>query len=89
MKLAQNELRSFDGTDLRVVMSLTSDAFKLTLKQLALVLGPALLAAVPVLSIAWFIHHAASPENDWMVACGFWSALCVGSVGLKFYFKIK
>ena len=91
VKLAQNELRSFDGTDLRIVLSLTADAFKLTLKQLGLIIGPALLAAVPVLVIAWLAHKTTigTPNADWISAIAFWSPLCVCSIGLKFYFKIK
>ena len=91
VKLAQNELRSFDGTDIRVVFSLTCDAFKLTLKQLGLILGPALLAAIPVLAIAWLVHNISSeaPNANWISTITFWTSLCVCSIGLKFYFKIK
>lgn len=91
VKLAQNELRSFDGTDLRIVISLTVDTFKLTLKQLGLIIGPALLAAIPVLAIAWFAHQMSTgtANGDWISVVAFWSSLCVCSIGLKFYFKIK
>ena len=53
---ARVALKRFEGNDLRVVMSLTWQALAPSFRQLGLMLGPAMLAILPILVVAWPIE---------------------------------
>lgn len=80
-------LRQYDGTDIRCVLGMTGHALGLSFRQLGLMMGPAILAVLPVLTIAWCVGvlHAAA----WLPASAFWTSICVSAIGLRVRFKIK
>jgi len=96
---ARGELNRFDGTDVRVVWSLTRQAVGLSLKQVALVAGPTVLAVAPVLLVAWALdswidlsrHVLPLPGPEWLGSGHvlFWGPLCVAALVVKLWLKIK
>jgi len=96
---ARSELHRFDGTDVRVVWSLTRQSLVLSLKQVALVAGPTALAVTPVLLLAWALDSAFDlsrrsvplPGPEWLGSghAAFWGPLCLSALVAKLWLKIK
>ena len=84
---ARMSLRQYDGTDIRCVLGMTGQALGLSCRQLGLIIGPALLAVLPVIAIAWCVDVL--HFSDWMPSAAFWTSLCVSAIWLRIRFKIR
>lgn len=84
---ARLSLRQYDGTDIRCVLGMTGHALGLSFRQLGLIIGPAVLAVLPVITIAWCV--GVLHESPWIPATAFWASICVSAIWLRVRFKIR
>jgi hypothetical protein len=94
---ARTALYQFDGLELGTALQLTRQSVTLCLRQLRLMIGPSLLAAVPILGLAWLApwtevarsNAVTSLPANHVPLIGFWCSLCASTVFLRFHFKIR
>lgn len=98
VKQSRAELRLTDGSDLHAVWALSKRSLRLSLRQLQLMIGPTLLAVVPILLAAWAIdNHVAISGDAWSTdpallsstELAFWIPLALSALAFKLYFRIK
>ena len=98
---ARKAMRSYDGTDLAVVRSLVGQSLGFALKHVGLVIGPTMLAAVPVVLLLLWMDGAYADrlaESSLLSVGPSWArtwhapflvTLSVSSLTLKIVFRIK
>lgn len=96
---ARGELMRFDGSDVRVVWTLTRRALGLSIRQIGLAIGPTAVALIPVIALAWLLDDWFDPPRGpgssfgpaWLAPghAAFWTSLCASALVVKLRFKIK
>lgn len=95
---ARATLHRFDGDDVRVVWALAGRAVNLSLRQIAVILGPAVCAAAPIFAIAWTIDAIVdldavqlTSRPSWLSSghAVFWLPLSAGALAVKWARGIK
>ncbi len=93
---AQRELKAYKGTDGREVMRLSKAAVAPALKQMLLVIGPAIISMAPVLltmyglSSVYQTHIAQGSGPSWLYAweTPYMIGLTISAIVMKFALKI-
>lgn len=96
---SQRALRAYDGTDVREILRLSRQTIAPAFKQLALVLGPTIVAAIPVVFVIWWLESDFSRRMPELMSIGpgwlrtwhapFFTTLTIATLGMKFGFKIR
>jgi hypothetical protein len=93
MAASRADMSGYDGTDLREVLRLSGRSIRLALVQCVLVLGPTLVAALPVIAaMAWIDlpGHAWPAGPEWLRTwhAPFMIGLSVAAIVMKLAFRI-
>jgi uncharacterized membrane protein (DUF106 family) len=96
---SQRALRAYDGTDVREILRLSRQTIAPAFKQLAFVLGPTIVAAIPVIGVITWLESGWSHRASELLSFGpgwvrtwhapFFTALTIAALGMKFGFKIR
>jgi len=90
MREARRAMQSYTGTDGREILRLSGRAISLALQQLLLVIGPTIVAAIPVVLVMLALGSAYTATSSWLKSweVPFMIGLSVSALGMKFGLKI-
>lgn len=96
---SQRALRVYDGTDVREILRLSRQTIAPAFKQLAFVLGPTIVAAIPVVYVIWWLEADFAHRIPELMSIGpawmrtwhapFFTTLTIATLVMKFGFKIR